>query len=55
MLPAQNYWKNINKKVGRNIEYKESILNLLVLFAFLAFVGLVLIKLFFKFRKFFIN
>jgi len=43
------------KKVNRNVEYKEPIINLLILFVFLGLVGAVLLKLFIKFRNFFIN
>jgi len=39
--------EHINKKVGRNIDYKESIVNLFILFAFLGGVGYVFIRLFF--------
>jgi len=47
--------EHINKKVGRNIEYKESILNLLTVFVILGGIAFVFIKLFLKFRQFFIN
>jgi len=47
--------EHVNNKLGRNVEYKEPIINLLILFVFLGIVGAVLLKLFLKFRSFFIN
>lgn len=54
-LTSQKLLEHVNKKTGRSVEYKESILNLLivlVVFAGLLGVG---VALFLKFRKFFIN
>jgi len=47
--------EHINKRVGRNVEYKDSIINLLIVFGVFGAFGFVLLKLFFKFKPFFIN
>jgi len=45
----------VNKKVGRTVEYKESIFNLVFVFAVFLVLGIIAYHLFFAFRKFFIN
>jgi len=47
--------EQVNKKVGRNVEYKEPIANLIILFAILGTVAAIGLQLFFKFKKFFVN
>jgi len=54
-LTSQKLLEHVNKKTGRNVEYKESILNLLVVLIVLgSFLGVGVLA-FLKFRPFFLN
>lgn len=54
-LTSQKLLEHVNKKTERNVEYKESILNLLIVLAIFGMIAMTGVWLFLKFRPFFLN